>query len=286
MSPSPVQMPSQSPLFHAEQDRRYDRQQLIRAYEEKFRCRFVVVIDAIFPEGMTYFEELVYNADPKQDLHLMLWSPGGDGETAVRLARSAQARCRKLTIVIPDQAKSAATLLAVGAHHILMSPISDLGPIDPIFRLPDGSLVSAKDIIAAVDDATKKVQQAPNTYPIHASLLTDVTALMVQQARSALERTEDLLEEALRSNPDRSEKQVRVLKRKLHMPLIELPKSHAALLGADDAIKMDLPVVKADPASEQWQLIWRLWTKYFALGPPQVYEGSFASRVVPVAGPS
>jgi hypothetical protein len=62
-----------------------------------------------------------------------------------------------------------------------MGPTSDLGPVDPQFQLPDGSLAPAKDIIAAVDAATEKVQQAPDMYPIHAALLTDVTALMVRK---------------------------------------------------------------------------------------------------------
>ena len=83
----------------------------------------------------------------------MLHSPGGDGETAVRITRAAQARCKELTVIVPDMAKSAATLLAVGAHYILMGPASDLGPIDPQFLL-EGNLVAAKDVIAAFDEAT------------------------------------------------------------------------------------------------------------------------------------
>ena len=205
------QVPAQSPLYHARQAGRYDRQQMIGEYQKRYSCRLVVAIDAIFSPSVTLFEELIYDAEPSSDLHLLLASPGGDGETAVRLVRAAQARCRELTVIVPDQAKSAGTLLTLGAHHILMGPASDLGPIDPQFMLSDGSLASAKDIIAAVDDATEKVQQAPDTYPIYASLLGDVTALQVQQARSALERTEDQLEEALRSNPDRTDAQVEQL---------------------------------------------------------------------------
>jgi len=243
-----------------------------------------VLIDVIFEQSVTHFEELIYDAGPDSDLHLMLSSPGGDGETAVRLARSAQARCRELTVIIPDQAKSAATLLAMGAHHILMSPVSDLGPVDPQFFV-NGDLISAKDIIAAVEDAAQKVQDAPNTYPIYASLLADVTALMVQQARSALDRTEDLLREALRSNPDRSDEAVEELAKRLKEPLISRPKSHAALFGIQDARKAGLPVQAADLAGEQWQLVWRLWTKYFVLGSQlRVYEGRLASQILPWPG--
>lgn len=246
------------------------------------------MIDAIFPDGVTLFEEVIHDASPVQDLHLLLASPGGDGETAVRLVRSAQSRGRELTVVVPDQAKSAATLLVLGAHRILMGPSSDLGPVDPQFYLPDGSLAAAKDIIAAVDNATQRVQDAPETYPIHASLLGDITALMVQQAHAALDRTSDLVEEALKSNPDRIPSEVAVLKEKLYTPLIELPKSHAAIFGARDAEEAGLPVVVANPASDQWRLIWHLWGKYFVLMQRgvRVYEGRKSSQVIPWNVPS
>lgn len=285
-SSTPPDLPPQSPVFHAINAPRYERQGFINTYERQFVCRFIVVIDALFPPSVTMFEELIYDADPSTDLHILLASPGGDGETAVRLVRSAQARCRQLTVIVPDQAKSAATLLALGAHHIVMGPMSDLGPIDPQFPLGDGSLVSAKNIIDAVEEASKRVQAAPETYPIHATLLGDVTALMVQQARSALARTEDQLEEALRSNSDRKPAEIQALKKSLKALLIKRPASHAALFGAQDAKRAGLPVEEVDPKSNQWQLIWRLWAKYFALGPAaRVYEGARASHIGSWASP-
>ena len=139
----------------------------------------------------------------------MLATPGGDGETAVRLVRSAQSRCRELTVIVPDQAKSAGTILVLGAHHILMGPTSDLGPIDPQFQISPGPLlVSAKDIIAAVSAAEVAIQANPSTYPLHAALLADVTGLMVQQARSALARSEDIMREALASHPGRTKDEI------------------------------------------------------------------------------
>ena len=273
------QTPDPSPLYHAQNSARYERQRLIAEYEEAHCCRLVVVIDAILAPSVTLFEELLFDANSDQDLHLMLDSPGGDGEIAVRLVRAAQARCNELTIIVPDQAKSAATLLTLGADHILMSPTSDLGPIDPQF-FHGGQLVSAKDVIAAVDDAAQKVQEAPDTYPIYASLLADVNALMVMQARSALDRTADLLEEALKSNPKRSHEDVEKLKKKLEGPLIDNPKSHSALFGARDAVDAGLPATIVDLDGEQWKLIWRLWVKYFALQEQRIYEGRRASQVL------
>jgi hypothetical protein len=275
-------IPPQSPIYHAQRAEQYARQELIRQYQAEYSCRLVVLIAPIFGTGVTMFEELIYDADPSEDLHILLDSPGGDGEIAIRIVRAAQSRCKELTIIVPDQAKSAATLLSLGAHHIMMGPSSDLGPIDPQF-LKDGEWVAAKDIIAAVDDAAERVRKSPETYPVYASLLSDITSLMLQQARSALERTSDQLEEALRSNPDREDEEVDRLKANLKGPMIERNPTHAALFSAADASKAELPVIEAEPLGEQWQLIWRLWAKYFALG-PRLYSGVYENARVSQIG--
>jgi len=268
-----------TPLFNAQHAARYERQQLIRDYEEAHGCRFIVLIDVLFPEVVTVFEELIHDADPKQDLHLLLDTPGGDGETAIRVVRSAQARCRELTIIVPNQAKSAGTILLMGAHHILMGPTSDLGPVDPQFSTPTG-LYSAKDLIAAVGYAEKALAENPDSYPLQVALLADFTAVMVQQARSALARSEDLVREALRSNPERTPEQVDALALALKAKLIDLPQDHGAVFGAKDAEEAGLSVQHADPRGDQWQAIWQLWSKYFALD-CFVCEGKLASQVSP-----
>lgn len=277
----PLARPKQSPLFHAQHSERYHRQQLIGEYEERFDCRLVVLVDAIFPAIITLFEEVICDADPKRDLHLMLDTPGGDGESAIRLIRQVQSRCRELTLIVPNQAKSAGTLVAMGAHHILMGPTSDLGPVDPQFESPEGGgLYSAKSLIAAVDHAEAALAENPNSYPVHVSLLADVNAVMVQQARSALERSGDLVWEALRSNPDRSPGDAEQIAEAVQKKLIDLPTDHGAVFDAGDVEQTGLPVKHAEPASDQWALIWMLWTKYFNLF-ERVIEGRVASQVRP-----
>ncbi|PIE27438.1 MAG: hypothetical protein CSA58_04290 [Micrococcales bacterium] len=89
------------------------------------------MIDRIFPDNMTYLEELLHPLDCSKPLHVVLASPGGDGETAIRIVRALQARCSELTILLPDMAKSAATILCLGADRIIFGPGGDLGPVDP-----------------------------------------------------------------------------------------------------------------------------------------------------------
>ena len=272
-------MTVRTPLYEAGHAARYERQGLIRQYQEDYNCRLVVMQDGLFPHSIQLFEETLFDADPQKDLHVMLATQGGDGETALRLIRQAQSRCRELTVIVPDQAKSAGTLFVLGAHQIYMGPTSDLGPVDPQFQQPDGSLVSARAIIAAVESAEQRIQHHPGTYPLHASLLEPVTALMVQQARDQLGRTDDLVKEALACVAERTPADVATLTEALKDPLIGGPKSHGAVISAADAKSFGLPVQEADPAGERWQAVWRLWMKYAVLNPAQVYEGQVASYV-------
>lgn len=270
-----------SPLYEAERAAWYERQTLIQEYEMAHSCRLVVLIDALFPASVTAFEETLYDADPQEDLHVMPATLGGDGETALRLVRQAQSRCADLTVIVPDQAKSAGTLFVLGADHLYLGPTSDLGPVDPQLMLPNGQLAAAKSIIAAVEEAERRVQRSPDTFPLHASLLSDISGLMVQEARDALARADDQLREALACVSSRTNDDVRKLVDVLREPLIEGTPSHRAIISAQDAKGFGLPVQLANPADTQWQAIWRLWAKYSVLNAARVYEGRKASVVVP-----
>lgn len=273
---------SYTPLFRAQHEGRYRRQALIREYQNAYGCNLVVMIDQILSESVTYFAEVLQGLDNTRDLHLLLCSPGGDGETAIRLARMAQAVSKRLVVVVPESAKSAATILALGAHEIIMGPTSDLGPIDPQILVQDRGFVSAKDLIAAVDRAMKEVEERPNTYPLQAAMLGGIDATTVQFARSALSRTADLAKQAIASNPDRSSEEIKALHSKIDKPLIKAPHSHGALIGAEEAKVAGLPVTELEPTGDQWRRIWSLWTQYFSLWPIyllRAYEGERASQV-------
>ena len=275
-----------SPLYEAHHAPRYERQALIRNYQEAHSCRLVVMVDYLFPNSVTLFEEALYDANPDEDLHVMLGTLGGDGETALRLVRQAQSRCNKLTIIVPDQAKSAGTLFVLGADRILMGPTSDLGPIDPQFRLQSGAFASGKAIIAAVEDAERRIQANPETYPLHASLLNDITALVVQQAKDAIARTGDQLQEALACVEGRDASQIATLASKLEEPLITSPQSHGTAISARHAKELGLPVEEASGSEDQWQRIWRMWAKYAALNAAAIYEGQTASQIFPHPPPA
>lgn len=68
---------------------------------------------------------------PKVDvLWVMLNSLGGDLSAAYQITRRLQATAKEVRVVIPRVAKSAATLITLGCHQVVMHPMAELGPID------------------------------------------------------------------------------------------------------------------------------------------------------------
>jgi hypothetical protein len=146
-------------------------------------------------------------------------------------------------------------------------------------------LASAKEIVAAIDEAERRVKESPETFPLFAGLLSDVNMLMVEQARSALDRTEALVREALSCCETRSDKDVEALTTALKPPLIVDPKSHSAVIDVQAAQEFGLPAEPYDPASDEWRRVWQLWTRYFTIGcwpagTTAVYEGRRASHIL------
>lgn len=86
-----------------------------------------------------------------RNLLLILHSGGGMIEPAYLISKCCKELCKKFIVCVPRRAKSAATLLALGAAEIHMGYMSELGPIDPQFDgLPALALASAVKTIASV----------------------------------------------------------------------------------------------------------------------------------------
>lgn len=92
-------------------------------------------------------------------LNLILESPGGDGTQVEKFVSLCRSQCKRFRVIIPNEAKSAATLISLGADEIIMGPTSELGPIDAqIEAMIEGVVryISAQSFIDARDDLLKR----------------------------------------------------------------------------------------------------------------------------------
>jgi len=65
-----------------------------------------------------------------QTLEILVHSPGGHANVAYRLAKYFRGHCKRLNILVPMMAKSAATLLCLNADTVYMGEFAELGPLD------------------------------------------------------------------------------------------------------------------------------------------------------------
>lgn len=114
---------------------------------------------SIEPQDIAAFGDVLMSVGDVDTLSVIIDSPGGDGPTAEKLIELCRAYCKQLHVIVPNRAKSAATIIALGADRIIMGHCSELGPIDAqvIFML--GGLprfVSAQSFIDAKDALQKE----------------------------------------------------------------------------------------------------------------------------------
>lgn len=107
---------------------------------------------AISMGGYEILCDLLKNKKGQKAL-LVLATPGGDPHAGFRMARALQHAYGEFALLVPRYCKSAGTLIAIGASHLYLDDMSELGPLDIQVKKND-ELVgrnSGLDIIAALD---------------------------------------------------------------------------------------------------------------------------------------
>lgn len=79
---------------------------------------------------------------------LVLSTTGGSPTEAARIAAVLHAGTDRLGVLVPVRARSAGTLLALGADELVLTATAELGPLDPLVEPPGERPVSAADLRA------------------------------------------------------------------------------------------------------------------------------------------
>ena len=110
---------------------------------------------SIIDEDLQGLMEVIHGLS-RSNLDLVLHSPGGSPEAAEALMEYLRSKFDHIRVIVPQQAMSAATMMACAADVIVMGKHSFLGPIDPqlILSTPLGQrAVPAQAILKQFDRA-------------------------------------------------------------------------------------------------------------------------------------
>jgi membrane-bound ClpP family serine protease len=106
-----------------------------------------------------------------KDVVLILDSFGGSALAAYRIATLFQRNAKSFTVVVPRIAKSAATLLALGADEIILGDDAELGPLD--VQIHDYDV--AEDRVSALDTVQSIEQLEESAIDVAMRMLKDRT---------------------------------------------------------------------------------------------------------------
>jgi ClpP class serine protease len=134
-----------------------ERLKRIKIIEKKFESKVLTFYQnsnsdfgMIGEQTVTDFQNALNSIDPFRKLMIIADSKGGLMDAGWRIAVLVKRRQASVTVVIPEEARSAATLVAIAAENIMMLENAQLGVLDPQMDY-QGQQVSALDLINCGD---------------------------------------------------------------------------------------------------------------------------------------
>lgn len=195
-------------------------------------------------------------------LDFLIASYGGDPMVAWRIMTLIRQRVKRVSVMIPQSAYSAATLVALGADEIVMHPNGHLGPVD--MQITTGGVggqsrtFSTEDISAFLDFVRDNLKITDQE---HVRMLFEITCREVgtlgigftaRSSKLAIDLGERLL--ALHMKDDDVGTKLRSIVQNMSRKF----QSHAYPVNRKEALEIGLPVNKEQDGALE-KLIWDVW---------------------------
>jgi hypothetical protein len=243
-------------------------------------------------------EALLKSITGAEQINLLIHSPGGDGTITEKIIDMCRAHLtganQKLRVIVPNIAKSAATILALGTDQIIMGYTSELGPIDPQVPIVVSGIphyVSAFAFIEARDKLMKQIAEAIKKKQPTVGLLTQLAGLnvpfideMENQMAFAKKTAVTLLKKYMlvpvHQNSATRKKNAEAIAQQLLSK--ELFPVHGHYINGQTAKDMGLQVDLLDREDPLWKLIWDYYIRCelqmnIPLQPPHIKTKLFES---------
>lgn len=283
-TPAP-KAPSKTPLYEAMNATRYARQALIRQIElitgTTLIC-YVSPTSQIHRLDIVGMVDLLHNVTPGTPVDLLLHSPGGDIDAAEKLITLVRKRVgdSELRVIVPDFAKSAATLIALGGDEIVMSDSSELGAIDPQVELPNANghiqVISAQSYLDAFTLHAENLKENPED-PVARLMLDKMEPATVRKLERITARSRAIAEDLLKQAMIKDEEQATEIANQLSNT--KRWHSHGQMISHESAAGLGLTITYLAPNDPLWLQYWRLYCLqvWAANGEVKLLEGSYAS---------
>ena len=240
---------------------------IILVHQIADEARFGSIDYDLFRELRDLVDSQIASPRAKTEIDLWLESPGGDAHAAYKIALLLRSRAWKLRVVVPDYAKSAATLLSLAADEIYMAEAAELGPLDAqIGYEKEGMTISALDVARSLEDLAQQATSISLTggaavlnttrlsraeslsvmvdfaTKLMSPVISKLDPTMIHWASSLLNVSVGYAERLLAMREGGSEKVSGKLA-SLPQALVERYPTHGFVISRDEARNLGLPVV-------------------------------------------
>ena len=277
---------TKTPLYAANHASRQQRQTLIRQIRDRtgrFLICYVSGIRCVIDENDTMpFVDLLHRIPTNRDLDLLLHTTGGSIDAAEKLMGMMRRHVdsAKLRIIVPDFAKSAGTLMVLGADSVVMSDMSELGPIDPQARLFD-RWQSVQNYLDAYSAHAKTLKAERDSIAAQI-MLGKLDPATLKLCEAAVDRARQAAETLLKRGMFRDGGNWSLTVNELLDTSRWL--SHGQMISWEDARdpQIGLVVEYCPYHSEEWQDYWRLHClqRLAVRDRQKLYESDYVSLVV------
>lgn len=280
-----------TPIFTATHASRYQRQGMIRDVEAVTQRMLLCYVSgnstSIHPDDTLGFIEMLHNVPSGAKIDLLLHTLGGDLDAAEKLINLLRAKVgqdteqeEKLRVIVPDFAKSAGTLIALGASSIVMSDSSELGTIDPQIVLADRHGNRIQHSVLGYIDAYKKSEEAMQGAPDNKAKI-----IMFEKFEPMILHMCELSSDRARASAEDLLKRQGANWTKIISDLMDIKKfpSHGQMIGSEEAKEIGLNITYMDPQNPVWKQYWSIYC-YLRLAirdDQKIFVSSMMSYIVP-----
>lgn len=217
-------------------------------------------------QDVDMLEGVLQKLDLSDGLALVINSPGGSGLAAERIVNV----CRSYSdtdeywAVVPNKAKSAATMVCLGASKILMGETSELGPIDPQISFREDGIpkrYSVYNLVESYEDLfARAIQETGNLQP-YLQQLSLYDERDIQEFRAALLLSEDIAARTLATGMMKGASEDEI-KEKIRIFLTpERTKTHGRPIYGTEAEECGLVIEPIDIRGRLWELVYELYLR-------------------------
>jgi hypothetical protein len=250
------------------------RRPLIRRIERHLEGRALVTFFTSFKHPVSISDDdcdmlqsVLDNTDLRGGLALVVSSPGGNGLAAERIVNT----CRAYSgtgdywAIVPARAKSAATIICLGAAKILMMGSSELGPVDPQIIKLEGQarrVWSAHELVQGYEELFDGAAKTKGRLEPFLQQLQRYDHREIQQFKSAIALSEDIAVKILASGMMKGQKMDDIRKK---IKVFTVPKAgtvvHGRAIFSQEAASCGLNIENFDINSRYWKDVYELYAR-------------------------